>query len=700
MTDGLELLPIRTEYRTGEQDLVGDFYEPCLEQSIRYDRAAGFFRSTIFVAVGRPLIDFARRGGMYRVVCSPRLADEDVEAITKGYSDRERIVEQSLRDDIDELLASPDTRDRTVAVATLIAVGRMDIRIAFRPPQMGLFHEKLGIFEDRLGGSVSFKGSSNETWNGWYDLGNHESFEVFCSWMPAESERIARHKAYFQRLWEGHVANVATIAVPDGALRLLKSAAKVSLEDVTLQRTKPHRRPLLTHQALAVANWEAAGSRGIFEHATGSGKTIAALAVISKHLNSGLPALVLVPSELLLKQWLEEIERAISDVSVLVAGGGKNNWRKSGRVEAFTSAGTGLGRRVILATLQTASQPDFRRRIRAGRHLLLVCDEVHRAGSSMNSCVFEVDAGSRLALSATPRRFRDDVGTQNILSYFGEVIPPVITLADAIRAGRLVPYEYYPHVVRLTLAEEEAWNAISREISREYAISRSGEEKAAVPMTSRMRLLLIKRARIIKKAARKCDLAVDVISRHFEKEQHWLVYCDDTNQTREVLAALTARDLPATEYHTAMTGAPAETLRWFELYGGVLVAIRCLDEGVDIPQATHALILASSQNPREFIQRRGRVLRIDPNNPLKRLAIIHDAIVLPTAISEEEDYTAMVKAELARAIHFSQTAVNPGAEADLLRTAVELSLDLGSLVNAGFENDEDVPDAGAIEDRA
>ena len=186
----------------------------------------------------------------------PGSADEDVEAITKGYSDRERIVEQSLREDIDELLASPDTKDRTVAIATLIAVWRMDIRIAYRPPQMGLFHEKLGIFEDRFGGSVSFKGSSNETWNGWYDLGNHESFEVFCSWIPAEAERIARHKAYFQRLWEGHVANIVTIAVPDGALRLLKSAAKVSLEDVTLQRTKPHRRPLLTHQALAVANWE------------------------------------------------------------------------------------------------------------------------------------------------------------------------------------------------------------------------------------------------------------------------------------------------------------------------------------------------------------------------------------------------------------------------------------------------------------
>ncbi len=700
MTAGLDSLPIRTEYRTGEQDLVADFYEPCLERSIRYDRAAGFFRSTIFVAVGRTLIDFAMRGGMYRVVCSPRLADEDVEAITKGYADRERIVEQSLREDIDELLASPETRDRTVAIATLIAVGRMDIRIAFRPPQMGLFHEKLGIFEDQIGGAVSFKGSSNETWNGWHDLGNHESFEVFCSWIPAEDERIKRHKSYFQRLWEGRVANVATMAVPDGALRLLKSAAKVSLQDVPLQKPRHRRRPLLTHQALAVANWEAAGSRGIFEHATGSGKTIAALAVVEKHLAAGLPALILVPSELLLKQWLEEIEREIPDVSVLVAGGGKDNWRKPGRVEAFTSAGTDLGRRITLATLQTASQPEFRRRIRAGKHLLLVSDEVHRAGSPTNSAIFEVDTGASLGLSATPRRFSDDIGTQKIFSYFGDVVPPVITLADAINAGRLVPYEYYPHVVRLTASEEEAWSAISREISKEYALSRSGKGKGSVPMTERMRLLLIKRARIIKKAARKCDLTIEVMSRHFEKGQHWLVYCDDTNQAREILGALTARDFPATEYHTAMSGSPAETLRWFELYGGILVAIRCLDEGVDIPQASHALILASSQNPREFIQRRGRVLRIDPNNALKRLAIIHDAIVLPTAISEEEDYTAMVKAELARAIEFAQTAANPGAETDLLRTAVELGLDLGSLVNAGFEDDEDALAAGAIEDQA
>lgn len=402
----------------------------------------------------------------------------------------------------------------------------------------------------------------------------------------------------------------------------------------------------------------------------------------------------------MLKQWLEEIEREIKDVSVLVAGGGKNNWRKPGRVEAFTSAGTDLGRRVILATLQTASQPDFRRRIRAGGHLLLVSDEVHRAGSPTNSGIFEVDAGARLGLSATPRRFSDDVGTQKIFSYFGDVVPPVITLADAIRAGRLVPYEYYPHVVRLTDSEEEAWNAISREISREYAVSRSSKGKGSVPMTERMRLLLIRRARIIKKAARKSDLTVEVVTRHFEKGQHWLVYCDDTEQARGILGALTARDFPATEYHTAMSGSPAETLRWLELYGGILVAIRCLDEGVDIPQASHALILASSQNPREFIQRRGRVLRIDPNNPLKRLAIIHDAIVLPTGISEEQDYTAMVKAELARAIEFSQTAANPGAETDLLRTAVDLGLDLGSLVNAGFEDDEAAPAVGVIEDQA
>jgi superfamily II DNA or RNA helicase len=693
MTRGLDALPIRTEYRTGEQDLVGDFYEPCLERSVRYDRAVGYFKSTVFVAVGSALIDFARRGGIYRVVCSPQLSEDDIEAIGKGYEDRQALIERALQADIEGLLAHADTRERTVAIATLIAVGRMDIRIAFRPPQLGLFHEKLGVFVDDTGNAISFKGSSNETWNAWHDLGNHESFEVFRSWIPTEGERILRHREYFERLWAGKVQNVSTMAVPDGALRLLGQVAKERLEDVSIPRSRAGRRPLLPHQLLAVANWEAAGRRGVLEHATGSGKTITALAAIERHLKLALPAIVLVPSDLLLRQWLEEIEREIDDVSVLVVGGGKTNWKKPGRVEAFTSPGTDLGRRLVLATLQSASKPEFFRRVRGGAHLLVVCDEVHRAGSVQNSKVLEVDAGARLGLSATPRRFGDDQGTTLIFGYFGDVVPPTFTLADAINAGRLVPYEYYPHIVHLTESEEDAWKAISREISRESAIARGGS-KQPVPMTERVRLLLIRRAGIIKRASAKRSLAVDVLRQNFEKGQHWLAYCDDIQQASEVRTALEAADLPASEYHTGMSGSPVETLRWFALYGGILVSIRCLDEGVDIPQASHALILASSQNPREFIQRRGRILRTDPNDELKRLAIIHDAIVLPKAISEEEDYSAIVKAEVARAIEFSKMAKNPGGEADLLRIAVELGLDLEHLLNAGVEDDDFIPNNG------
>lgn len=692
MTLGLDSLPIRTEYRTGEQDLVSDFYEPCLECSTQYDRAVGYFKSTIFVAVGPSLIDFARRNGKYRVVCSPQLSDEDVEAISRGYADRQDIIDRALQADIEGLLANADTRERTVAVATLIAVGRMDVRIAFRPPQLGLFHEKLGIFADGEGNAVSFKGSSNETWNAWHDLGNHESFEVFRSWIPSEAERILRHREYFDRLWAGRVANVSTIAVPDGALRLLKQVAKERLENVPIPRSRPKRRRLLTHQELAVANWEGAGRRGVFEHATGSGKTLTALAAVDRHLTQGLPAIILVPSDLLLKQWSEEIEREIDDVSVLLVGGGKTNWKKPGRVEAFTSPGTDLGRRLILATLQSASKPDFLRRVRSGSHLLIVCDEVHRAGSANNSKVLDLEAGARLGLSATPRRFGDEIGTARIFGYFGNVVPPTITLADAIVAGRLVPYEYYPHIVRLTDNEEDAWKAITREISRESAMARGGS-KQPVPMTERVRLLLIRRAGIIKRASAKRALALTVLRQHFEQGQHWLVYCDDIQQAGEVRAALETANLPANEYHTGMPGSPPETLRWFALYGGIMVSIRCLDEGVDIPQASHALILASSQNPREFIQRRGRVLRIDPNDEMKRLAIIHDAIVLPKAITEEEDYSAMVKAEIARAIEFSKMAKNPGAEAELLRAAIDLGLDLDQLLDVGFEGEDSDLDA-------
>jgi len=341
--------------------------------------------------------------------------------------------------------------------------------------------------------------------------------------------------------------------------------------------------------------------------------------------------------------------------------------------------------RVILASIQTARTIEFRSRLHTGKHLMLVCDEVHRAGSSSNSDVLKINAGARLGLSATPKRYGDPEGSEKLIDYFKGIIPPPYTLADAIKDGRLVQYEYYPSCVSLNVEETEKWDGLTKTITREVAMSKQDSNGDPI-FSSRLKMLLIQRSRIVKKASAKVRLAIKIVNEHYLKGQHWLVYCEDSEQLTEILSTLKGFNFPAEEYHTSMSGSQAETLSWYESYGGILVSIRCLDEGVDIPKISHALILASSQNPREFIQRRGRVLRVAKDKPEKVIATIFDAIVVPSSDSEY-DQSSMVSSELRRALEFSTTALNPSAGTDIMRIAVEAGIDLDELIDAGFEEE-------------
>ena len=287
---GLAALSLATEYRTGETDPVEQFYQPCLLLACEYKRAVGFFRSSVFLIVGPSTVEFARRGGHIRLICSPALVDEDAQSIEAGYEARQKALEHSLSEEIDQLLASETTAYRTRVLATLIAIGTLDIRLALRPAALGLYHEKLGLFRDAQGQCVSFLGSANETWAGWHQRGNYEAIEVFCSWRGgAEAERVARHEAYFERLWEGIVPGIEIVCFPEAARRRLIAASLGSFSAVDVEFIKPHpkKRSTLPYQSDAIEAWKRAGRRGIFEHATGSGKTFTALLIIQEHISAG-----------------------------------------------------------------------------------------------------------------------------------------------------------------------------------------------------------------------------------------------------------------------------------------------------------------------------------------------------------------------------------------------------------------------------
>jgi superfamily II DNA or RNA helicase len=291
-------------------------------------------------------------------------------------------------------------------------------------------------------------------------------------------------------------------------------------------------------------------------------------------------------------------------------------------------------------------------------------------------------------LSATPERAGDEEGTNFIFDYFGGVVHEY-GLDDAIRDRVLVPYTYHPFFVHLTGEEQESWDAVSEDIARLTAISHEPNPPAWVQ--GRLDLLRIQRARIAKAAEGKIPRAVDLVKQRFVKDsdQRWLIYCEGLEQLHELRSALRSEGMRSWEFHSQMQGDREATLEAFSDSGGVVVAIKCLDEGVDIPAASDALILASSRNPREFIQRRGRVLRRAQN---KSLAHIYDAIVLPASGSPRSSSNALVVGELARALTFSRSSLGSSAATLLENKWVELGYEMGeleTLAQAGFEPGED-----------
>lgn len=710
---GLADLTFKTDYRKGRDDIAHEFYLPCMAVADRYDRAVGFFNSAIYVIAWPSLKDFVARGAKMRLVCSPVLPPNDIEAIENGYSQRfEQENGGKMRDDFRYMLNTPYLYKPATVLATLVALGVVDIRIAFMkktPRHERLFHDKLGLFYDASGNIVVFKGSMNETWAGLSADGNLESVDVFLSWEHArEASRVEESKTYFEELWENKFGqdSLTVKQFPDIARSELLSAAdakgwpdlvdeicrEIEAAEKFEQKPQPTQggaKILRPHQAGALQGWEAQGRWGIFEHATGSGKTFTALCAIRNALGRHEVPVIFVPTEILLGQWYDELQENLPDLNlkILRCGAGHTKWRDDGLLGPWTRLGSAENR-IVLAMMQTASTTEFRGALKQGEHLFLIADEVHRIGSPNNLQLLTLKTGPRLGLSATPRRAGDPSGTQRILDYFGGIVPPPFTLQDAIKSGALTPYFYHIHTAELSESEQAAWDQITKRI-RQLAGQNSSAKTPDPDANLRIERLLIERSRILKQAANKAPVAADILAANYQHGHRWIVYCDDLAQLGAVKRDLAARGLDSVEYHSAMAGDKEQTLCLFETNGGIVVSIRCLDEGVDIPSVTHALILASSKNPREYIQRRGRVLRRAEG---KAVAHIHDLIVLPTTVNEEgedkDPRIGIVGGEVARALEFGRSALNPAAITDLERIALRFTRDYKSLLDAGYEDDE------------
>jgi DNA phosphorothioation system restriction enzyme len=423
---------------------------------------------------------------------------------------------------------------------------------------------------------------------------------------------------------------------------------------------------LRSYQQQAVTNWFQNRGRGTLKMATGSGKTITALAIATQlYQQIGLQVLIIVcPFRHLVTQWGRECEKF--NLQPILACDSIHKWqshfshqlaRINTRQQTFLT---------IVTTNETLITPGFQSQLKyLPDRTLIIGDEVHNLGAKKREASLPRNVGLRLALSATPERHYDEAGTQNILDYFGDILQPEFTLKDAIAQGALVHYLYYPILVELTESETEEYLKLSRAIARKLLFQSKDRAASSDDFdTPDLTPLLMQRARLIGAAANKLT-ALRELMRDRLDTSHTLFYCgdgsSDSNQQLAAVTHLLGNELGyRVNTYTADTSLPdRETLRHQFESGALqgLVAIRCLDEGIDIPAIKHAVILASSTNPRQFIQRRGRILRPDVG---KDRATLYDMVVLPPQL--DRDTLAiernLLKKELRRLIEFADLADN------------------------------------------
>lgn len=703
LPDSLNDIDVQPRYVSGVDDIVNDFIVPCMSVATQYSRTSGFFSSAVLAVTWRGIRRLIENNGTMRVVCSPILASADIEALAGAVESKEdEFQERALLEDFQSMMASPDLLDSARALAALVVTGKLEVRIAMPVHTSAsnfvrrIFHQKTGIFGDRSGNLIAFNGSMNETAAGLSRDGNIESFQAFVSWQgDREAMRVSLEVCDFEDLWHDRFFGVSVRPLPEAIERaLLTSCADLDLhatldilaqQEECVRREKSRSYQLRLHQAQVLDSWEAASHRGIVKHATGSGKTITAIEAIRRSVAWADVVLILVPSVLLQRQWESELTTwGPIDSRILLCGGGNDRWRSKGTLARWTDPEGGL--RIIIAILATASKPTFIEHVKDGSHVLVVADEVHRTGAAQYQSVLNIEAGGVLGLSATPERAGDPEGTSAIFRYFGGLLEPEYGLRDAIRDGVLTPYYYSPSVVELTTDEQVEWNGLSTRISQLAA-----REDRSIAEQARLENLLILRSRIAKQAENKTTEAVRIVTDEYEVGQRWLVYCDTTEQMQEINGLLVERGVDSHVYYSGMGQSKAPTLDYFESIGGVLVSIRCLDEGVDIPAASHALLLASSRNPREFIQRRGRVLRRFPGKLQSR---IFDVLVAPSSDRETISLGSAgpLVGDIARAMEFAQSASNPYIDLRLKALAISYGMSPEELARAGFEVDHEEGD--------
>lgn len=678
-------LSLNSAYDSGTpgSDVLRDFYTPVMSQAVQYDRLTGYFSSTILALAARGVAGLVHNGGRMRLVSSPEFSLQDMEVLR--YSPNNHDLDQLITDKFQQLVSDVEAlseyiaKDHLRALAWMLREGYLEIRIII-PREIdgrgGIFHSKVGILTDSSGDQISFSGSINETAAAWKH--NIEEFKVFRSWEPEGSKWVEHDQSQFERYWDPS-SDVSYLSwpMPEALRQNLIAVAPDSLNSLvhlwTPEQSQPiNQLPVLRqYQIDAVDAWDSAGRIGILEMATGTGKTRTALECIDRFRASNSRSLTVItaPFQHIAVQW-----RSLLDPMEPVSSFDSGRWRDQFRNSLSELKTLQRDHLVWIVVQNTASSQDFQDLLSdAGRSvsgLLLVADEAHGLGAPTFRNALNPLYTSRLGLTATPERWFDEDGSRALKDFFGGTVfefglKEALSWVDP-QTGQtpLTPYEYHPEFVDFSEEEMDLFADITEEIGVEAARKNPDEP------SERLELLLFKRAALVKTAESKIA-ALETLLLRVPDLTGTLIYCHNENQMNQVIDIVSR----SRYRYRRFTGAEGTTPK--SEFGGlserewilesfnrgeteVLIAMKCLDEGVDIPSARRGIILASSGNPREFIQRRGRLLRRFPG---KEKAIIHDFVVLPVAGARrsraDSDLASKIAGtELRRIEEFSQDALN------------------------------------------
>lgn len=701
---------IKSEYRSLIDNVVQDFYIPLLKNAVCYKRAVGFFSSTSLVEISKGIAEMAKHGGKIQIVASPYLSEDDIEAIKKGYSNREEVIESALLRELSDEHIDYYSMERLNLLANLIADEVLDIRIAYTEDKngIGMYHEKMGIISDEYGNSVAFSGLMNETSTAMSV--NYETIDVFRSWNEGtEAERVKLKENAFYSIWNDCEPNIHVMEFPNISQALIdkykRSSPNLSIDKEQFSRRKvshgdmilndglvidktigariPNNIELHPYQKEAISVWVGENYRGIFDMATGTGKTFTGLGAISKlseDLEDELAVVIVCPYQHLVEQWVEDIVKFNINPIIGYSSSSQKDWkqrltkairnqkiRRDKRFFCFVCTNATFANSFVQEQLSKIKSP-----------LLLVVDEAHNFGARSYAKYLDDRFTYRLALSATLERHRDEEGTSVLYNFFGKKCIEY-SLDRAIDEDKLTKYKYHPIPVYLTEEELEKYEKKSYEISKCLIKAQDGKYK----LNKRGEILAMERARIVAGASQKLESLREYMIPYVQ-DNNILVYCGATNVIDEKsdYSGTDEEDVRQIEAVTRILGnelgmevAKFTSDENMEIRSTIkeqfqrrdrlqaIVAIKCLDEGVNIPGIRTAFILASTTNPKEYIQRRGRVLRKAEN---KSFAEIFDFVTLPRELDSVSGLTveqaqrdlSLVKNELARIKEFGRLSMN------------------------------------------